>query len=141
MLATLITTQKDADVQGHRVWFVNWIWPFNRIMWIQTLPNSVQSRVLSFLTLEHRRFYRQNLAKFARNVLSEAEGLDCWVKKAAHQLLDKESEPSYKWVSCLNLDSEEERFVKEFESLRDWLKDKASSNGSISRDELNSNMP
>ncbi|XP_057493588.1 uncharacterized protein LOC130779064 isoform X1 [Actinidia eriantha] len=118
-----------------------------RIMWIQTLPNSIQYRVLSFLTLEHRRFCGKNLAKLARNVLNEAEGLDLWVKKAAHQLLDKVSEPYYEWVSCLNLDSEEERFENEFESIPDWLKDDASANGSllpwlpISRDELNSHMP
>ena len=71
------------------------------------------------------------MAKLARNVLSDAVGLDCWVKKAAHQLLDKVSEPNYKWVSRLNLDSDEETFENEFELLPDWLKDEASSNGSL----------
>ncbi|THF95684.1 uncharacterized protein LOC114318470 [Camellia sinensis] len=96
-----------------------------RVMWIQTLPNAVQFRILSFLALEHSRFCARDLTKLARNMLSGADELDFWVKKAAHQVLDTMSESNYEWVSCLNLDSDEERVENEFESLPNWLKDEA----------------
>ncbi|KAL7240035.1 hypothetical protein ACSBR2_005824 [Camellia fascicularis] len=118
-----------------------------RVMWIQTLPNAVQSRILSFLALEHSRFCARDLTKLARNMLSGADELDFWVKKAAHQVLDTMSESNYEWVSCFNLDSEEERVENEFESLPNWLKDEAINANDlllpwlpITRDELNSKM-
>ncbi|XP_052180918.1 uncharacterized protein LOC127794072 [Diospyros lotus] len=117
-----------------------------RIMWMQTLPNAVQSRILSFLSLEHRRFCTPDLTKLARNILSEAGGVDFWVKKAARQLLDKVSHSNYEWVSCLNLDSEEDGVENEFESLPDWLKDEAIASElllpwlPIRRDELHSEV-
>ncbi|KAF3625621.1 putative tetraspanin-2-like [Capsicum annuum] len=51
------------------------------------------------------------------------EELDFWVKRAAHQLLDVLSRSNHEWLSCFNLDSEEEQLEDEFRSLPDWLKD------------------
>ncbi|KAH0970691.1 hypothetical protein GBA52_022847 [Prunus armeniaca] len=100
-------------------------WPpcTNRVMFIQTLPNMVQSRVLSFLGFERQRFSGRDLAKLARTVLSGSQELDFWVQRAARNLLDVVSESSYEWISCLSLDSGED----EFESLPGWLKDSAAS--------------
>ncbi|BFG39753.1 hypothetical protein CerSpe_260270 [Prunus speciosa] len=101
-------------------------WPpcTNRVMFIQTLPNMVQSRVLSFLGFERQRFSGRDLAKLARTVLSGSQELDFWVQRAARNLLDVVSESSYEWISCLSLDSGGEG---EFESLPGWLKDSAAS--------------
>ncbi|CAL8171996.1 unnamed protein product [Prunus armeniaca] len=100
-------------------------WPpcTNRVMFIQTLPNMVQSRVLSFLGFERQRFSGRDLAKLARTVLSGSQELEFWVQRAARNLLDVVSESSYEWISCLSLDSGED----EFESLPGWLKDSAAS--------------
>ncbi|KAF3668161.1 putative tetraspanin-2-like [Capsicum annuum] len=59
--------------------------PTKRVMWIQTLPNAVQARILSFLIYDRR--------------------------------------SNHEWLSCFNLDSEEEQLEDEFRSLPDWLKD------------------
>ncbi|KAK2993406.1 hypothetical protein RJ640_021625 [Escallonia rubra] len=121
--------------------------PTKRVMWIQTLPNTVQARILSFLALEHRRFSKRDLSRLVKDVLKDGKEIDFWVKKCARQLLDVLSESSYEWVSCLNLDSEEERVDDEFGLLPDWLKDAASSNESVlpwlpmSPDEFDLGMP
>ncbi|XP_059284339.1 uncharacterized protein LOC132037753 isoform X1 [Lycium ferocissimum] len=94
-----------------------------RVMWIQTLPNAVQARVLSFLRYDCRRFCESELCQLAETMLKEGEKLDFWVKRAAHQLLDVVSRSNYEWFSSLNLDSEEEQMEDEFRSLPDWLKD------------------
>ncbi|KAG8489235.1 hypothetical protein CXB51_017264 [Gossypium anomalum] len=101
-----------------------------RIMFIETLPGMVQSRVLSFLALENERFNGKELSKLARSLLSESQGLDFWVKKAARDLLDRVSEPNHvnKWISGFSLESGEEVVGQEFESLPDWLKDMAAGN-------------
>ncbi|KAA8534859.1 hypothetical protein F0562_029925 [Nyssa sinensis] len=118
-----------------------------RVMLIQTLPNAVQSRILSFLTFERQRFCSRDLTKLARKVLSESESIDFWVMKGARQLLDTVSDSNYEWVSSLNLDSEEDRVEDEFESMPSWLKDAARINDSvlpwlpILADELNLRMP
>ncbi|PON45456.1 Fanconi Anaemia group E protein, C-terminal [Trema orientale] len=96
-----------------------------RVMFVQTLPNMVQTRILSFLAVERRRFCRRDLCKLARNVLSGNQELDFWVERAARHLLDAVSESSYEWISCLSLDSGEKRLEDEFESLPGWLKDAA----------------
>ncbi|XP_017644865.1 uncharacterized protein LOC108485526 [Gossypium arboreum] len=101
-----------------------------RIMFIETLPGMVQSRVLSFLALENERFNGKELSKLARSLLTESQGLDFWVKKAARDLLDRVSEPNHvnKWISGFSLESGEEVIGQEFESLPDWLKDVAAGN-------------
>ncbi|XP_057968005.1 uncharacterized protein LOC131157685 isoform X2 [Malania oleifera] len=115
-----------------------------RVMWIQTLPNAVQSRILSFLVYDRQRFCAQDLCKLARNILSESRGLDFWVEKAARHLLDFVSESNYRWISNLSLDSAEERVDEEFESLPDWLKEAAGTSDvllpwlHVSSDELDS---
>ncbi|XP_059634842.1 uncharacterized protein LOC132277116 isoform X2 [Cornus florida] len=117
-----------------------------RVMWIQTLPNTVQSRILSFLAFDRQRFCASDLTKLAHNVLNGNLEIDFWVKKTARQLLDAVSQSDYEWVSSLNLDSEEDRVDEEFESLPNWLKEEASTNDlvlpwlPISTEELNSRM-
>ena len=112
-------------------------------MFVQTLPNMVQTRIFSFLAVEHSRFCRRDLCNLARNVLSGNQELDFWVERAAHHLLDVVSDSRYEWISCLSLDSGEERLENEYESLPGWLKD-AVGNGDllpwlpISPDDLNS---
>lgn len=114
--------------------FVYWVLEFvffvlmYRIMWIQTLPNVVQARVLSFLAYDYKRFCALDLSRLAKNLLSDVEGLDFWVQRGARHLLDVVSDSSYEWVSCLSLDSEGENVDGDFESLPDWLKE-ASSDG------------
>ncbi|KAL6224162.1 hypothetical protein ACLB2K_003018 [Fragaria x ananassa] len=118
----------------------------NRVMFIQTLPNMVQARVLSFLALDRERFSGRELGKLARNVLSGGEGVDFWVQKSAYHLLDVMSESNYEWISCLGLDSEEEEVEDDFESLPGWLKESAAESDSVlpwlpvSAEELNSRM-
>ncbi|XVF35002.1 hypothetical protein REPUB_Repub18cG0107300 [Reevesia pubescens] len=100
-----------------------------RIMFIETLPAMVLSRILSFLALENKRFNGKELSKLARNLLSESHGLDFWVKKAARNLLDAVSESNVnEWISGFSLDSGEETVGEQFESLPDWLKDMAAAN-------------
>ncbi|KAM1361293.1 hypothetical protein COP2_027113 [Malus domestica] len=96
-------------------------WPpsTNRVMFIQTLPNMVQSRILSFLGLERQRFCGRDLARLARTVLDGSQQLDFWVQRAARNLLDGMSDSSYEWISGLSLEFEED----EFESLPGCLKD------------------
>lgn len=96
-----------------------------RVMWIQTLPNLVQARILSFLAYDHQRFCKSELCKLARILLSEGKGLDFWVKRAAQQLLDLVSVSNYQWLSHLNLDSEGENVDEEFYLMPDWLRDVA----------------
>lgn len=116
-------------------------------MWLQTLPDVVQARVLSFLIYEHAKFNKQDLSKLARDMLLDATEVNFWVRRAAHQLFDVVSDSNYKWVSSLNLDSEEEKFDGNFGNAPLWLKDVASANDSvlpwlpISVDELNTGMP
>ncbi|XP_004242966.1 uncharacterized protein [Solanum lycopersicum] len=94
-----------------------------RVVWIQTLPNAVQARILSFLLYDCRRFCETDLCQLAETMLKEGIELDFWVKRAAHQLLDVVSRSTHESLSCLNLDSEEEQMEDEFKSLPDCLKD------------------
>ncbi|XP_062091011.1 uncharacterized protein LOC133797198 [Humulus lupulus] len=98
-----------------------------RVMYVQTLPNMVQTRIFSFLAVEHQRFCRRDLCNMARIVLSDNQELDFWVEKAAHHLLDAVSELNFEWISSLSLDSGDESTGEEFESLPGWLKDAAGS--------------
>ncbi|KAF5190742.1 fanconi anemia group E protein FANCE protein [Thalictrum thalictroides] len=92
------------------------------IMWIQTLPNAVQSRILSFLRVDSRRFCKKDLCLLANNILRGNQQLDFWVKKAAHNLLDVVSESNYNWVSSLSLESSDvDQVEEEFETLPSWL--------------------
>nr|GMD52560.1 uncharacterized protein LOC109171073 isoform X1 [Ipomoea batatas] len=99
-----------------------------RVMWIRTLPNAVQARILSFLLYDSRMFLKRDLCKLAEKILNEGKELDFWVQRAAQQLFDVLSEPKCEEVSCLHLDAEEEKMEHEFGSLPDWLKDAASKN-------------
>ncbi|OMO91612.1 Fanconi Anemia group E protein [Corchorus olitorius] len=98
-------------------------------MFIETLPGMVQSRILSFLAVENRRFSGKELSKLARHLLSESQELEFWVKKAARYLLDVVSESNMnEWISGFSLDSGEESVGEEFDSLPEWLKDAAATN-------------
>ncbi|KAJ9167941.1 hypothetical protein P3X46_019528 [Hevea brasiliensis] len=115
-----------------------------RVMFIQTLPDMVQSRILSFLAFDHERFCKRDLSMLARSMLTDNKGVDFWVKRSARHLLDEVSESNYQWISGLSLDSEEQKVDEEFESLPGWLKSMASADDSVfpwlplSPDELNS---
>ncbi|KAF2293364.1 hypothetical protein GH714_001014 [Hevea brasiliensis] len=114
------------------------------VMFIQTLPDMVQSRILSFLAFDHERFCKRDLSMLARSMLTDNKGVDFWVKRSARHLLDEVSESNYQWISGLSLDSEEQKVDEEFESLPGWLKSMASADDSVfpwlplSPDELNS---
>lgn len=97
-------------------------------MFIETLPSTIQARVLSFLAYERQRFCARDLSRLARNVLSGNQGHDFWVKRAARNMLDALSESNYDWISCLGMDSGEEGMDEEFESVPGWLKEAAGAN-------------
>ncbi|XP_065849927.1 uncharacterized protein [Euphorbia lathyris] len=115
-----------------------------RVMFIQTLPDMVQSRILSFLALDRDKFCNRSLSMLARSMLIENPEVDFWVKIAARNLLDEMFESNYEWISGFNLDSGAERDHSDFESLPSWLKDKANTDDlvlpwlPVSFDELNS---
>nr|XP_043630592.1 uncharacterized protein LOC122601927 [Erigeron canadensis] len=133
----------------------------SRFIWLQTLPNVVQARILSFLVYHHDKFNKQDLSKLATHLLSDDNNnkvkIDFWVKKAARQLFDLVSDSNYKWVSCFNLDSQEDnvdngKFDEDIIGgvLPDWLKNAAASNENDSvfpwtpvsvDDVLNTRMP
>ncbi|OVA08461.1 Fanconi Anaemia group E protein [Macleaya cordata] len=92
-----------------------------RIMYIQTLPNATQSRILSFLTVENQRFCSRDLSSLANNILKENQEVDFWVKKAALNLLDKISNLGFNWISSLSLDFVEETIEEDFHALPNWL--------------------
>lgn len=100
-------------------------------MFIQTLPDMVQSRILSFLAFDHERFCKRDLSMLARSMLTDNQGVDFWVKRSARNLLDEVSESNYQWISGLSLDSEEQRLDEEFETLPGWLKSMASADDSV----------
>ncbi|KAF6175320.1 hypothetical protein GIB67_021825 [Kingdonia uniflora] len=122
----------------------------NRIPYIQTLPNALQSRILSFLTVESCRFCARDLTSLANTILKGNQQLDFWVKKSAHNLLDKVSHSDFNWVSSLSLDEsndDEENVEEEFGVLPIWLQCKKSTGNvvlpwlPVSLEELNSSTP
>ncbi|XP_074355349.1 uncharacterized protein LOC141695024 isoform X2 [Apium graveolens] len=95
-----------------------------RFMWIQTLPNLLQARLLSFLAFDYTTFSAPELYKLANNLLTSDDDhqLHFWVKTAARQLLDLVSGSNYDWVSGFSLDSEPHNVPEDFQLLPDWLK-------------------
>ncbi|KAI3984973.1 hypothetical protein MKX01_004741 [Papaver californicum] len=89
----------------------------DKFMYIQTLPNAVQSRILSFLTTESKIFCKRELCLLAESVLNGNEKVDFWVNKYAHNLLDKMSDSGFSRFSSLNLDDENRDEVMEVEEL------------------------
>ncbi|GAB2293034.1 hypothetical protein Dimus_027254 [Dionaea muscipula] len=95
-----------------------------RVMWIETLPSMVQARILSFLAYEHRRFCSHELGRLARSVLDGDRSVDFWVKRAAHNLLDKVSESDHGLNHHFGVSSGGSKSVEdEFYELPSWLKD------------------
>ncbi|OWM83170.1 uncharacterized protein LOC116197751 [Punica granatum] len=92
-----------------------------RIMFMQTLPSSVQSRILSFLAFEHRRFSAGDLSKLARGILSSDGGTDFWVERAARHLFDVVSQSNCSRVLNSSSNSVEEGARNEFEHVPGWL--------------------
>ncbi|KAF3439586.1 hypothetical protein FNV43_RR17864 [Rhamnella rubrinervis] len=115
-----------------------------RVMFIQTLPDMVQTRILLFLAVECQRFCQRDLCRLARDVLGGGEELDFWVERAARNLLDAVSDSNYEWISHLSLDSGQgKREQDEFDSVPVWLRDAAVDSDSlpwlpISPEDLNS---
>ncbi|KAI3959144.1 hypothetical protein MKX01_023820 [Papaver californicum] len=101
-----------------------------RFMYMQTLPNAGQSRILSFLTTESKRFCKRELCLLAESVLNGNEKVDFWVKKSAHNLLDKMSDSGFSRFSSLNLDGFEED-EEEFLALPNWLQSSSGSKSSV----------
>uniref|UniRef100_A0A2P2IV97 Uncharacterized protein n=2 Tax=Rhizophora mucronata TaxID=61149 RepID=A0A2P2IV97_RHIMU len=99
-----------------------------RVIFIETLPHMVQSRILSFLAYDHDRFCKRDVSRLARRMLAESGDDDFWVERAARSLLDKVSEGNYKLVHGSCLHSSEESDEKEFWLVPDWLKDAANTN-------------
>ncbi|XP_043718911.1 uncharacterized protein LOC122666882 [Telopea speciosissima] len=102
--------------------------PSKRVMWIQTLPNAIQSRILSFLAVENRRFCARDLTALATNILEGHSELDFWVKRAALNLLDSITSLNSCSSSYSVSDTLEE---KEFRALPDWLQDMTNATGSL----------
>ncbi|KAF8081898.1 hypothetical protein N665_0858s0014 [Sinapis alba] len=100
--------------------------PVNKVMFIETLPNMVQSRILSFLLYDHGRFCGKDLVWLAREMLGgSGKEVDFWVQRAAQNLLDRMPERKFDWISRLDLGSaNEDGIVEEFDSLPDWLTEK-----------------
>ncbi|XP_075509703.1 uncharacterized protein LOC142546084 [Primulina tabacum] len=95
-----------------------------RVMWIQTLPDLVQARVLLFLAYDYQRLCNKDLCRIARIMSVEGKYLYFWVKKAEEKLLDLVSVSNYRWLSDLNLDSEEEHVENECQSVPDSLRER-----------------
>ncbi|KAI3965788.1 hypothetical protein MKX01_010745 [Papaver californicum] len=101
-----------------------------RFMYMQTLSNAVQSRILSFLTTESKRFCKRELCLLAENVWNGNEKVDFWVKKSAYNLLDKMSDSGFSRFSSLNLDGFKEE-DEEFLALPNWLQSSSGSKSSF----------
>ncbi|XP_031491855.1 uncharacterized protein LOC116258688 [Nymphaea colorata] len=86
----------------------------NKCMWIETLPNAMQSKILSFLTIEHLRFHKSDLCLLATNILKQPN-LEFWVMKSAKNLLNTVRGDGL-WPVHLDTDDE-------FNALPQWLKD------------------
>ncbi|KAG9455729.1 hypothetical protein H6P81_000237 [Aristolochia fimbriata] len=84
-------------------------------MWIQTLPNVVQTRILSFLAIESHRLCPRLLHQLASNILGTGYLLDFWVERAARNLLSIVSAGADSSTSC-SLQLEEE-----FHAIPHWL--------------------
>ncbi|XP_074576283.1 uncharacterized protein LOC141832803 [Curcuma longa] len=88
-------------------------------IFLQTLPQSLQSRVLSFFAVHHRLFPRSRLRSLAAGVLDysgPALGPAFWTSKAAQHLLDA--------VSCsAPIPSSGEENDDGIYALPEWLKD------------------
>ncbi|KAI3495757.1 hypothetical protein L1887_38103 [Cichorium endivia] len=144
---SLLMHSTEADVVGSSSSSPSSLPDKQRFMWLQTLPNAVKARILSFLTYDHAKFNKQDLSKLAREILFNDITADFWVKRAAHQLFDVVSDSNSKWVTSFNLDSEEETFEASFGSLPEWLKDVANTNDPIlpwlpiSVEDLNTKTP
>ncbi|XP_010447838.1 PREDICTED: uncharacterized protein LOC104730376 [Camelina sativa] len=102
-----------------------------KVLFIETLPNMVQSKILSFLLSEYQRFRVSDLVSLAREILA-SKVVDFWVQRDAQNLLDKIPKPKFDWISHLDLASaNEDSFREEFDSVPDWLTEKAASTGTI----------
>lgn len=90
-------------------------------IFLQTLPQSLQSRVLSFLAVHHRLFPRSRVRSLAAHVLDHsgpALGPAFWARKAAEHLLDA--------VSCsfpVPSSGEGNDDDDDIYALPEWLKD------------------
>ncbi|XP_073116646.1 uncharacterized protein [Elaeis guineensis] len=107
----------------------------HELIWIQTLPPTLQSRILSFLAVESNRFCRLRLRSLAAHILGSntPSSPDFWVQKTALNLLDAVSssdptplEPLLPHQHLRQASEEEEEEEEEFYSLPQWLKDSSS---------------
>lgn len=105
---------------------------FLRVLFIETLPNMVQARILSLLLFEYRRFCVRDLVSLAREMLGGGKEVDFWVQRAAQNLLDRIPEPKFDWISRLDLDSaDDDSTAEEFDAVPDWLSERAASTETV----------
>ncbi|KAJ3686526.1 hypothetical protein LUZ61_015690 [Rhynchospora tenuis] len=78
--------------------------PSTSLVFIQTLPSFLQSRILSFLSSYRLRFDSLQLHSLATKMVVLSD-LDFWVKRAAHNLLDEMPEGSFPKDSFFDLPS------------------------------------
>ncbi|CAE6169619.1 unnamed protein product [Arabidopsis arenosa] len=105
-----------------------------KVLFIETLPNMVQSKILSFLRFEYQRFFVSDLVWLAREMLGSggSKVVDFWVQRDAQNLLDRIPKPKFDWITHLDLDSADDGSIGEdFDSVPDWLSEKVGSAGTI----------
>ncbi|XP_020675779.1 uncharacterized protein LOC110094793 isoform X2 [Dendrobium catenatum] len=97
----------------------------NPLIWFQTLPFSIQTRILSLLTAESRRFCPRRLQSLACHIMNSdlpfsADHPAFWVRRAARNLFDA--------LPGSVLESEQRASENEFDSLPHWLENVAKTN-------------
>ncbi|KAI0524268.1 hypothetical protein KFK09_003634 [Dendrobium nobile] len=97
----------------------------NPLIWFQTLPFSIQTRILSLLAAESRRFCPRRLQSLACHIMNSdlpfsADHPAFWVRRAARNLFDA--------LPGSVLESEQRASENEFDSLPHWLENVAKTN-------------
>ncbi|KAL8160851.1 hypothetical protein V2J09_012340 [Rumex salicifolius] len=95
----------------------------HRIMWMETMPNLVQARILSSLAYDCRSFSSLELFKLAASLLSREKEVDFWVRSGARNLLDKLSERTQEVNYGEEVHSVCNSVENEFYSLPTWMED------------------
>uniref|UniRef100_A0A7I4DHT7 Uncharacterized protein n=1 Tax=Physcomitrium patens TaxID=3218 RepID=A0A7I4DHT7_PHYPA len=93
-------------------------------LWIQTLPNAMQTNILTFLSAERRHFLSKDLVALASTLLA-TRGIDFWVKLAASNLLNVlNGEPDEKML-CLeqNCAPGQNSALEQYSSLPSWIEE------------------
>ncbi|KAL3702143.1 hypothetical protein R1sor_020165 [Riccia sorocarpa] len=102
-------------------------------IWMQTLPNGMQTSILTFLNAEHGHFRSRDLETLARQILQCPIDADFWVLEAAKTLLQTSSQDQ-----DLSLLSEEKQHfaaegaeMADYHKLPEWLDGCGEGSGSM----------